>query len=74
MLLCSLLGLVAGMAAAMLLKLVPFAGFAVLGDAGWLDLPRPEFLHYGISLELLPAFPASARCAAASAAARWRSP
>jgi xanthine permease XanP len=63
-LLCSTLGLIVGMAAAILLDLIPASGFAAIGDAAWLDLPRPALLHYGFSAELLPAFLAAGIAAA----------
>ena len=63
-LLCSMLGLIAGMIAAGLLQLIPPAGFAAIGDAGWLAAPRPALLQLGFSVELLPAFLAAGVAAA----------
>jgi NCS2 family nucleobase:cation symporter-2 len=63
-LLCSMLGLLAGMTAAMMLHLIPQQSFVTLGDAEWLDLPRPMLMTHDISLELLPAFLAAGVAAA----------
>jgi xanthine permease XanP len=84
-LLCSMLGLVVGMVAAILLQLIPLAGLVAIGDAAWLDLPRPALLQYEFSAELLPAFLAAGVAAALRAVgvvttcqrindAAWRQP
>ena len=63
-LLCSMLGLIVGMVAATLLQLVPSAALDTIGEAAWLDIPRPALLQYWFSPELLPAFLAAGVAAA----------
>jgi xanthine/uracil permease len=61
-LLCSMLALIIGMVAAVVLKLISFDD--VVGSGAWLALPRPVLLQYGFSSELLPAFLAAGVAAA----------
>src|SRR6185437_11812244 len=54
-LLCTLIGLTAGMTAALLTGLLPPEHLATLGQSAWIALPRPP-LHYGFDLTLVPPF------------------
>jgi xanthine permease XanP len=58
-LLCSSLGLIAGMAAASVIGLIDPEKLATFGQAPYLALPRPAFMHVSFEAGLLPAFLAS---------------
>jgi len=63
-LLCSSLGLIAGMASASAIGLIDPAGLAAIGRAAWVALPRPAFLHLSFDVGLAPAFLAAGVAAA----------
>src|SRR5258708_13894568 len=58
-LLCSLLGLIAGMTAASAFGLLNPVRLAALGESPWISLPHPSFFHLTFDTALLPAFLAS---------------
>jgi xanthine permease XanP len=55
-LLCSSLGLIAGMASASVIGLIDPARLAAIGHAAWFALPRPTFLQVSFDVGLAPAF------------------
>ncbi len=63
-LLCTLLVLIVGMAAATAIHLIPSAGVQAIAHADLLALPSPALLQHRFSLELLPAFLAAGVAAA----------
>jgi xanthine permease XanP len=58
-LLCSSLGLIAGMASASAIGLIDPTGLTVLSHSAWIALPRPAFLQFGFNAGLAPAFVAA---------------
>ncbi len=55
-LLCSLLGLIAGMTAASAIGLLNPVRLAALGESPWISLPHPSFFHLSFDTGLMPAF------------------
>lgn len=63
-LLCSSLGLIAGMATASVIGLIDPDRLATIGRASWLSIPRPAFLQVTFDSGLVPAFLAAGLAAA----------
>jgi xanthine permease XanP len=55
-LLCTALGLIAGMASAGVIGLIDPVKLAEIGHASWIALPRPAFFQLGFDAGLAPAF------------------
>src|SRR5438270_10495155 len=58
-LLCSSLGLIAGMTSASAIGLIDPSRLTVLSHPAWIALPRPAFLQFGFNAGLAPAFVAA---------------
>ncbi|MFO1055413.1 MAG: solute carrier family 23 protein [Dongiaceae bacterium] len=58
-LVCSLIGLAAGFAAALAFGILPAASLALMGATPWLALPDPGFLGYAFDPALAPSFAAA---------------
>ena len=63
-LLCSLLGLIVGLAGAFSIGLIGPAKWATIANAAWIALPRPAIMHLEFDFRLVPAFLAAGIAAA----------
>ncbi|HEY6440554.1 MAG TPA: solute carrier family 23 protein [Acetobacteraceae bacterium] len=63
-LVCSIIGLGFGMAAASVVGLIDAERLAAVANSAWIELPRPSLFDHGFNIGLLPAFIAAGAAAA----------